>query len=524
MWTCLYFHTLPLQIFALGQEQPFAVSDSDKVFLCNERARASGIKPGMKLAAAHALDSRLNTVVRDPKKETAVLESLALTAMQFSSVVSLTPPFALLLETGGSLSLFGGFHRFLEKLQNTLRESSLDFAIASSPTALGAGILARAGLDLHVAEIEQLKQQLFSLPIGFLEYASDALQALADIGMRTIGDVLTLPRDELARRFGQELLDMLDRALGDAPDARPLFVPPANYASKLELPAPVYDAEALLFATKRLIGELAGFLSARSAGALELNLDLCHEDGSVTRVPFTFSLATRDSAHLTSIFRERLFNLSLPSRVEAIALEACKITPLGSRNLSLLVSRDQEKENRAQLTERLRARLGADAVVTLQPVPDHRPELAWRYGKDEDEGGRRKEEVFHPSSLIPHPSHHSSPFILHSSNAPRPLWLLNPPLALEQETIIEQLHIFYPLGEEGQGEGEWSLSPSLRSPFRQGRAAKPSLTLLSGPERIESGWWDGNDVARDYFVACDDKGARFWVFKQEQWFLHGIFA
>ena len=27
------------------------------------------------------------------------------------------------------------------------------------------------------------------------------------------------------------------------------------------------------------------------------------------------------------------------------------------------------------------------------------------------------------------------------------------------------------------------------------------LKLLAGPERIESGWWDGSDVARDYFVA-----------------------
>ena len=480
MWTCLYFHTLPLQIFAHEHEQPFAVGDSDKVFLCNERARTSGIKPGMKLSAAFALDSRLNTVARDPKKEIAALESIALTSMQFSSAVSLAPPFALLLEIGGSLSFFGGLRPFLEKLQKILCESNCDFAIASSPTASGAWVLARAGLDLHMTEIEPLKKQLSSLPIQFLDCASDVVQALGDIGMCTIGDVLALPRDGLARRFGQELLDVLDRALGNLPDARPLFVPPASYANKLELPTPVYDAEALLFATKRLIGELAGFLSAKSAGALELNLDLLHEDESFTRVPFTFSLATRDPAHLTSIFRERLFNLSLPSRVEAIALGACKITPLSSRNFSLLASRDQEKENRAQMIERLRARLGADAVMTLQPFPDHRPESAWRLSSliphPSSLSGRRKtavEKKFHPSTLIPH-----------SSCTTRPLWLLDDPCLLKI-----------------QGETPWLAGP---------------LTLLAGPERIESGWWDGNEVARDYFVACDDEGARFWVFRQEQ--------
>jgi protein ImuB len=299
----------------------------------------------------------------------------------------------------------------------------------------------------------------------------------------------------------------------------------------------VYGAEALLFGARRLIGELAGFLSAKNAGVLKLNLDLYHEDESVTSVPFTLSLATRDPVHLITLVRERLFNLKLPSRVDAVALEACEVVPLRSRNFSLFAGREQEKENRAALIERLQARLGMDAVATLKTFPDHRPEFAWRFeetgggrkakGKDEggrmkaelkgkDEGGRMKAqekagEVIHPSSFIPHPSEHPSSFILHPSEHPsspdirgqafipqpsagalRPLWLLDPPRPLKT-----------------QGETPWLDGP---------------LTLLSGPERIESGWWDGNDAARDYFVACDCEGAKFWLFREEQWFLHGIFA
>jgi protein ImuB len=58
--------------------------------------------------------------------------------------------------------------------------------------------------------------------------------------------------------------------------------------------------------------------------------------------------------------------------------------------------------------------------------------------------------------------------------------------------------------------------------------ALQSLQLLEGPERIETGWWDGRDVARDYYIARDAAGAELWVFRERLpphgWFLHGMFA
>ena len=54
------------------------------------------------------------------------------------------------------------------------------------------------------------------------------------------------------------------------------------------------------------------------------------------------------------------------------------------------------------------------------------------------------------------------------------------------------------------------------------------LSLLAGPERIESGWWDGNDVARDYFVASNPAEALLWIYRERgprgRWYLHGFFA
>ena len=54
------------------------------------------------------------------------------------------------------------------------------------------------------------------------------------------------------------------------------------------------------------------------------------------------------------------------------------------------------------------------------------------------------------------------------------------------------------------------------------------LSLVSGPERIESGWWDDADVTRDYYVARSSDGAQWWIFREcdasRRWFVHGCFA
>jgi protein ImuB len=51
---------------------------------------------------------------------------------------------------------------------------------------------------------------------------------------------------------------------------------------------------------------------------------------------------------------------------------------------------------------------------------------------------------------------------------------------------------------------------------------------MSEPERIETGWWDGGEIARDYYIALDPQGVRLWVFRERtephRWFLHGVFG
>ena len=437
----------------------------------NFTAGSYGVKQGMTVSAAYALAGNLTVLARDENKEAAALDKIAMWAGQFTPTISIMRPSALLLEIQGSLKLFGGFEDLLSKVKTGIEELGYTCNFASAPTPTGALLLARSGLELHAAHHETLKNHLLRLSIEVLYCEETVIESLGRMGISTLGDCLRLPRDGLARRFGQGLLDEIDRALGRLPDPREPFAAPEGFSSTLELPYPVPDMEPLLFGVKRVICELGGFLASRNAGVMKLVVQLKHEDHPVTKINLGLSMPSRDTQHLLALLRERFSSVSLPDRVVSLTLAAEETAQLAPRNFSLFGDKQGAKENRLALVERLRARLGENAVSGLQLYPDHRPELAWR----ESEPGT---EAIAIETLV------------------RPMWLLHKPRRLAVDGDL----------------------PALNGP----------LTLLSGSERIESGWWDGFDIARDYFIAASGEGAKYWIYRERQgdlsWYLHGVFA
>ena len=476
LWACLHFPDFSLQLAlraspAAGPTIITTGGNQPEVLSCSAPARRHGIAPGMTVSAAIALAPDLIEHTRDSVAEMKALEGTAVWAGQFTSMMSLAPPDALLLEIEGSLRLFGGLRPLLLHLGQDLANLGYTAAIATAPTPTAAGLLARAAIGSTIITIADLEAALVGLPLCLLDQPEDVIRMLALMGVHTIGECLALPRDGLARRFGQALLDELDRALGRLPDPRVPWIAPSRYRARLALPAPVHETEPLLFAANRLIQELAGYLCMKRAGITRLKLVLRHEDHRPTIVTLGFSVPSRDPRRILTLLRERLSTVTLPDRVEAIALESVETRPLGSRNLSLFPEDRLPEEERWLIIEHLRARLGSESVYSITSYPDHRPELAWRCC--EPGTGTASDE-----------------------RTKRPLWLMEPPQRL-------------------RSEGEL---PVLGT----------TLTLLTAPERIESGWWDGKDVLRDYFVACDAAGGAFWVFRERNadkaWFLQGMFA
>ncbi len=472
LWTALYFPDLPLSVFArAGTGRVAAVVSSAShrpdVVAANDAAKRRGIVTGLSIAAALALDPGIAIHLRDERAEAAALKSIALWAGQWTSTISIEPPAVVLLEISACLNYFGGLPKLLARIDAGLAALGFSGIVATAPTALAASLLAQAGQAIAIEHEADLESRLIALPATLLDSARPVLDTLTGIGVRTLADLLALPRDGVARRFGQRLLDEIDRARGLQPDPRPLFVPPERYHGQLELPVPVAEAEALLFAAKRLVVELAGFLQGRGAGVTRLRFDLIHEDAPPTAIVLGVA-ATRKVDHIVNVLCERLAREELPDRVEAIRLISEEIAPLPGQDGELFAGAHRHGENGAQWIERVRARLGDDAVRTLALHADHRPEHAWRY----------RDAASASVALLP------------ADPSRRPLWLLPRPR---------------PLGVD---------------------PASAQLSLLSGPERIESGWWDGGEIGRDYFVGSDTHGGQLWLYRDRggEWFVHGIFA
>jgi protein ImuB len=426
----------------------------------------------MSLATACALAPALNHRQRDPAAEAAALGQVAAWALQFTPAVLLQSPRGLLLEVEGSLRLLGGIGKILDAIKRGVADMGYTASVACAPTAAAAWLLARGGAERVFAGSRAIREAISPLPVRVLECDAQTLETLSAIGARSLGDLLSLPRDGVARRFGQGVLDQLDRALGLLPEARAFFTAPPRFEAALELAAGVASAEVLLFPAKRLLTQLAGYLAARCAGIQRFQLTLEHEDAPETVLEIGLATPSRDAARLVVLARERLAATSLAAPVTRLRLAAGEILTLAGETGGLFPDRTNDAGDWARLVERLSARLGQEAVHGLALRPEHRPERAW--------------QATAPGAGA-----------AQAARSPRPLWLLERPRPLDEV--------------------------DSRPRYRDG-----PLALVAGPERIESGWWDSDDVKRDYFIAQTPDRATLWVYRERRqpggWFLHGIFG
>jgi protein ImuB len=342
----------------------------------------------------------------------------------------------------------------------------------------------------------ELQQRLAPLPAECL-LAGDARAqaALQAMGLATLADLRRQPRAGLTRRFGQPLLLALDRAHGLVADPREPISPPLQFTERVDLHARTEHTDVLLAGAVVLLARMAAWARARHARVQRFELTLHHETrlrasslGEAGAHTSTLAVAlaepTADTAHWQAVLRERLSREPLPASVLSLTLR-CDEPVLGPPpDAELFPSAAGAREGLLRLLERLQARLGPEGVQCLATCADHRPERATAL---------HPVGASAPSSSAPPPEA--------SARLTRPVWLLAVPQPLR----------------EGQSR-----------PWLDGHP----LQLLGGPERIETGWWEGAPVARDYFIAQARGGELLWLYRlrpapeagQPGWFLHGRFA
>ncbi len=471
LWLALYLPQLLLDDAARGLDPPppLALLVERRLVAINPAAREIGLRAGLTQAEALSIYPGLLRIARDASREAELLQQLAEWALQYSSVVCPEPPAQLLLEIGGSRRLFGEPDLLRQRVLIELSELGYSARAGIAPTPTAAALFARARSEQIVEQTAELRAAIAPLPLSRLLIDNPSLARLHGAGLRRIGQLLDLPPAALARRCGPALGSQLLRLLGQLPDPRQGIRLPARFEQRLELPVTVGESSALQFPLRRLLRGLCGFLAARDAGISQCALRLRHHEPPDTEITLRLRDASADFTRLEKLASERLAATRLRAPVRELCLIADQLGDI-PRDAADLLDGERGRSNLPTALERIAARLGETAVYQLAPLADHRPECAQR--------------------RLPQTRHSAAPPL-----GPRPLWLLDAPR---------------PLAER--------------------------LTIESGPERIESGWWPQPagtkpvtaSVRRDYYIARDRGGARYWVFETLDapgcWFVHGIFA
>jgi protein ImuB len=486
-WLALHFPVLSLECLPT-RRSPAVIVGRGRVLAADALAAESGVRPGQKLSTALGLLPALYVSERDEAGEARALDELACWAGRFTPTISQRPPDALLLEIGACRRLFGSLESIVAAVQGGCRELGWTVHAAVAPTPLAALWLARAGRVRILEEEGDIVEALADLPCTLPGWVGDVVARLRSFGAERLGDIRRLPADGLRQRIGERAVDDLRRALGELPDLQTPFIFPESFATALELPARVEQAEGLAFAAQRLFASLSGWLHARQQLMRAATLHLTHDDGHVTPLTLRLGEPSADEARLLRLLREHLGRLTLVAPVEALRLTADELVdrPCDSANLFATAPAG---EGRLACLERLRARLGGEAVQMLGEQADYRPECATRthdvlLDSVPEKCSTAASRNFHRGAGV---------FPL------RPLWLLDAPQALAE----------YPDGPHWHG----------------------SLHFLTRGERLESGWWDTGetaavgDVRRDYFVVRNGLGQWGWIYRDAGgWYLHGLFA
>lgn len=499
LWACIVLPQLALDAVLRRTPDPLrplalvsGPAQLRRLHAVNAAAAQAGLKPGMRLSAAHALLAEVALVEHDPAADARWHRFLAAWAYRHSSLVSAQWPGAIVLEARASFQLFGPWPQFEARLRGELQALGFHHRIALAPTPRAARVFAVLRDGFAVTHPAAMCQALASVPVrraclhdtGAAGDAgdTDTGERLHRMGIVSLGALRALPRDGLRRRFGPALLDHLDRLHGDCDDPIDAYAPPDLFDARIELGYAVESHQALLFPLRRLVNDLATYLSVRDGGVQRFVLRLEHEE-SHTDVAVGLLSAERDGALLFELTRQRLEQAALPHAVVGVRLLARELPPFVPAARDLFDARPAQALPWPALRERLRARLGDASVYRVACATDPRPERAWTRvigepgckpgpgiaasGNDRTIGACSHDKSTHPQ---------------------RPAWLLSHPVPLRD----------------------------------------PRLRIVSGPERLESGWWDDGDARRDYYVLETSRGQRAWAYapvgEQGGWMLHGWFA
>jgi protein ImuB len=452
-----------------------------------------GLRPGQPLAQARALVPGLAVVPADPEGDAAALARLATWCLRYTPLTAADPPDGVWLDITGCAHLHGGETALLTDLLHLLGRGGTRGRAAAADTTGAAHALARHGPHaIGIVPSGATAGALAALPVGALRLPAETVERLHRLGVERIGQLAGLPRAPLVRRFGTEIVQRLDQALGRVAEPIRPVLPDEALARRQGFVEPLLTADAFGQAIDALLDAVCAALAAAGQGARRLDLLFERVDGTVQAVRIGTAAPCREPGHLARLLKERLETVDPGLGVEAMQLVVALAEPLGARQLRAALAGAEEKPDLGALVDRIANRLGPGRIYRAAPVESDVPE---------------RSVAVVPALAPAVPA--SWPALL-----PRPVRLLDPPQEVEALALLPD-------------------QPPVAFIWRRRRHR---VRRADGPERIFGEWWRRaaeEEAVRDYFAVEDEDGRRFWLFRRGdgtdpasgdlRWFLHGLF-
>lgn len=499
LWLCLRFELLPLE--ALLQKQgcrhdiATVIASQRKVLVCDDQASLNGVLPGQSVSTAQALLSHCeyHVLERSLETEDRLLEQLTSWAYGLSPHLQRWRDNALMIEIGSCLQVHHGLGALLDHVDNEMQLRGLTAALGVAETCNAAWLLSHTDRDDARRAEQPLAIRLAPLPLNLIDDTfPKVVKRLEKTGIRQFRQLLDIPLPALGKRCGEAFLEWLNQLQGNRQEPAITYQPPERFEDTLWFGFDIQNQQELHPAMRRLLEHFCHFLTNTqlTSGAIEWRYLIPRHSPQAPLSP-SHSILQRHAAKASSGISFKVFSDTARHNAELWFELSClqldnQSFPEGIEGLSLVVEQFQEASSasedlfhsgidmasRHELVDRLRSRLGLQAVGYLDCRYEHLPEDA----------------VVETHSMSAERNSDNNPL------GQRPFWLLPAPQPIHQDA--EQLY--------------WN----------------GLLHVLYGPERIEDQWWS-TPVSRDYYIAYTPQKQPVWIYQDRhnrRWYLHGFFA
>ena len=438
------------------------------IYCCNDAAKQLGIQAQMSLSTAITLCPELQMRIRNNKKERLYFEQLTFIAYNFSPELIIYQNIGLSIELSNCKKLYGSYSKLLKQLEEQLKEKCSQVFTGVGHNSLAARLSIKHEFHTQIPKNKELIRRLYSIKLDQLTLKHSQKNSLKHLGIITVGDFLTLPSTSICRRFDNKILSKIS-LLTTQNDLQERYTEPKKFKDTLENPDGFYSKEDLYKPMKILLAPLQKYLPTHQVNCIKIYWQFSPMQGQPKSMVIKLSHPCHGSDIFFTLSRLQLERINLPNSIERIVLSSKEFIINTNENLDFFLTKKYIKK--VHFLDQVTAKLGADTIYQPCFQAEYLPEKA-----------NLAADICSPKTS----SGRHLPL--------QPLWLTNTPLRLQNL----------------DNQPYWN---------------KP-LTLLRGPERLSDNWWQ-SEQQRDYYMAHDSQGSRYWLFWEKQskeWHLHGIFA